>query len=82
MDLLTLILGGLAAGLGALVLWLSRSGGKKDAQLDEAARSKARDSEQMRHINEAIAQRNDADEIAATAADVRLDPSMRGRQRD
>lgn len=82
MDLLTLILGGLAAGLGALVVWLSRSGGKKDAQLDEAARAKTRDAEQMRRINEAIAQRNDADEIAATATDVRLDPSMRGRQRD
>jgi len=82
MDLLTLILGGLAAGLGALVLWLSRSGGKKDAQLDEAARMKQRDDDQARRINEAIAQRNDADEIAATATDVRLDPSMRGRQRD
>lgn len=82
MDTLTLILGAIGAALGALVLWLSRSGGKKDAQLDEAARSKAMDAERMRRINEAIAQRNDADEIAATATDVRLDPSMRGRQRD
>lgn len=82
MDLVTLILGGIGALLSGLVLWLARSGGKKDAALDEAARMKQRDDDQMRRINEAIAQRRDADEIATTAADVRADPSMRDRQRD
>lgn len=83
MDL-TVILGGIATFFGAVIFWLARRGGQRDAQLDEAARKAARDEEQARRIDNAIAQRRDADEIARTtpADAIGNHPSMRDRQRD
>lgn len=79
---ITELLAAVGAVLAGLVLWLVRRGGQKDGALDEAARKAKRDQDQLRHINEAIEQRRQADETARTAIDVRTDPSMLDRQRD
>lgn len=81
MEYLAAIFGAIAASLGAIVFWLARRAGQKEAQLDEAKRDTQRSDDEIRRINEAIAQRRDADEIARTIADVRTDPSMRDRER-